>query len=550
MSALANRFSLFKRIEWILLSLLSALLLNLAFPYPGYSLFAWICLVPFFIVIMTQTLKRVFLGAIITGIAFNVVYLIWMKEYKHPATLSGGVFLQLLYFLFAAFLFWMLRRLLDDFRSQDGRRSPKSPGFLREPRSLGIMVISALLCTTAWLLVDYLKTIGYLAFPWGILGYSQYKNLLLIQSARLFGVWGIDFVLLFSNVTIASLLVELRETGRWRGSRGNLMLLACAVLLILLFGARELEVEKKQELRKARIALIQGNLDPWSPQLTENIQVGIELTRMAMEQDPDLVVWSESSVPFPYEYYLARGEKHALRIQQFAQSLGRPLLFGSIEFDGILENGEYSGDFYNVAILYRKGRLADVYRKIHLVPFGEWFPYERLFPFVSLILEKAGAGDFTPGTEYVVFDMEGFTASVLICFEDVFGNLTRMFIPHNPELFINVTNDAWTGSEKAEVQHFSISVFRTVETRRSLVRAANGGVTVCVNPYGRIIDSLPLFTSDYLVCDVPLQEGNMTTLYVRWGDFFPKWLGVIFLAFLLALGVKKVIDRKKKKNIM
>jgi apolipoprotein N-acyltransferase len=399
-------------------------------------------------------------------------------------------------------------------------------------------------------LVDYLKTIGYLAFPWGILGYSQYRNLHLIQSARLFGVWGIDFVLLFSNVTIASALVEFRDTGTFKASRANLILLACAVLLLLLFGVRELEVEKKQELRKARIALIQGNLDPWSPQITENIQVEMELTRMAMEQDPDLVVWSESSVPFPFEYYLTRGEQHALRIQAFAKSLGIPLLFGSIEFDGTVENGEYIGDFYNVAILYREGRLTDVYRKIHLVPFGEWFPYGRLFPFVSLILEKAGAGDFTPGTEYVVFDMGEFTASVLICFEDVFGNLTRMFIPQNTQLFINVTNDAWTGSEKAEVQHFSISVFRTVETRRSLVRAANGGVTVCVNPYGRIIGSLPLFTSDYLVCDVPLQEGNRSTLYVRWGDFFPKGLGVIFIVYVLSIGVKKVIDRKKKKNIM
>jgi len=514
---------------WIILSLFSAFLLNLSFPYPGHSILAWISLVPLFIVLLTQNLKRTLLSALITGILFNVFYLNWMKEYKHPASLPGGVLVVLLSFVFASMLCWFLIRL---------------PG----PRKRWF--VSVILGAAGWLAVDYLKTIGYLAFPWGILAYSQYRILPLIQSASVLGVWGIDFVLLFFNMTVAAVLVEIRFFKGMRKNRVNIAVCGLLLLLLVAYGLWELREERREVFRTARVAMVQANFDPWSPQLDENLEVEMDLTRRALRHDPDLVVWSESSVPIPYEYYLARGERHAVKVHNFIRSVGRPFLFGSIEFDGVVQNDEYIGDFYNVALFYNRGRLEDVYRKIHLVPFGEWFPYGRIFPFVSRILEEAGAGDFTPGTEYVVFDTGMFSFSVLICFEDVFGNLTRGFMAGSPELLINVTNDAWTWSEKAEVQHFSISVFRTIETRRSLVRAANGGVTVCVNPYGRVIDSLPLFVTDFLVCDVPLQDGDKTTIYTRFGDFFPKGVWVFLIFCMLWSFVKKVIDRMKKKNNM
>ncbi|MFW9989135.1 MAG: apolipoprotein N-acyltransferase, partial [Candidatus Odinarchaeota archaeon] len=116
--------------------------------------------------------------------------------------------------------------------------------------------------------------------------------------------------------------------------------------------------------------------------------------------------------------------------------------------------------------------------------------------------------------------------------------------------FINVTNDAWTGSRKAEIQHFSLSVFRTIENRRSLIRAANGGVTACINPYGRVLQTLELFTSDYLVCDVPLGREEENTIYTKYGDFFPKILVILCCVMLVLVSMKKIIDRKEKKNNM
>ena len=163
---------------------------------------------------------------------------------------------------------------------------------------------------------------------------------------------------------------------------------------------------------------------------------------------------------------------------------------------------------------------------------------------MDTILQAAGAGDFVPGTEYTVFDAGEFRFNVLVCFEDVFGELTRRFFAGgagqgspargDPDLIVNVTNDAWSGSRKAQVQHFSISIFRAVENGRGFVRAANGGVTACVTPWGEVIDSLEMFTSDFLVCDVPV--GGGLSFYSRFGDL-PVRAAVILVGLSLLVGL-------------
>ncbi len=509
---------------WIFLAIFSALFLNLSFPYPGISLLAWVSLVPIFLIIMTEGLKRVVLSALITGLLFNVVYLFWVKDYKHPASLPGAVIAEMGYLLFAVILSWLLY---------------KNMRFMKE-----------IALPLGWITIDYLKTIGYLAFPWGILGYSQYKNLIIIQISSIFGVWGINFLIVYFNSVLSSVIIALIKGKGLKRSLINVYAIVILCIASLIFGFVKLSEEKKRDFITKRVALIQPNFDPWSPDLHANITEEIELTKKALKRNPDLVVWSESSVPFSFRYYLRKNNKYARLVHNYFASLGKPLLFGSLEFNGVEKNGELIGDFYNVAIFYNRGRMQNTYRKIHLVPFGEWFPYKRLFPFVVRILDKAGAGDFTPGKDFLVFDCKDYRFSALICFEDVFGNLARRFILNGSELLVNVTNDAWTGSPKAEVQHFSISVFRTIENRVSLVRSANGGVTACINPYGRVIDSIALFTTDFLVCDIPIKESTEMTFYSRVGDLLP-WLILIFVgSMVIFIPIKKVIDRIRNENNM
>ena len=151
---------------WIFLSLLSSLLLILTFPQPGFSLLAWIALVPLFLILTTSSLKKTLLAALVTGVLFNTIYLYWMKEYKHPLALSGGVFGEM--------VFWISAVILSHFLFH------KLPS--KKCHSCSFKVVALVL---GWFTIDYVKTIGFLAFPWGILGYSQYRNLMLIQSANI-----------------------------------------------------------------------------------------------------------------------------------------------------------------------------------------------------------------------------------------------------------------------------------------------------------------------------------------------------------------------------
>jgi len=523
----SSRVSL-SRACWISLSVLSAVLLNLSFPFPGISILAWISLVPFYFVLMTGSLKRAVVGGMITAFVFNIVYLFWMKEYKHPASLPGGIVGEMGYFLFAVILSWFLYHWVSFRRA----------GFLRE-----------LALPLGWVAIDYLKTIGYLAFPWGILGYSQFRNLLMIQSASIFGVWGISFIMYYFNATAAVLVADLLKKRDKRRSVMSGAVVCGLILLSVLFGFVKLG-EEHTGGRTKRVALVQPNFDPWSPDLEGNIMKEIDLTQDALEYDPDLIVWSESSVPFLFDFYLQQNNRYARLVHDYFAYIRKPVIFGSIEVSGEYIENESGGDFYNVAIFYKEGRKQGVYRKIHLVPFGEWFPYKRLFPWVARILEEAGAGDFKPGTAYSVFQNDGLKFSALICYEDIFGNLTRKFVQKGSRLLVNVTNDAWTNSPKFELQHFSISIFRSIENRVSLVRCANGGVTACVDPYGRVIGSLPVFTTDLLVCDVPVSEEGRLTFYSRHGDLLP-WLFIAFIVTIVIVAlVKKYIDTMRNKNNM
>ena len=158
--------------NWVVLSLLSSALLILSFPTPGISILSWFALVPLFLIIIRENLGKVVLSSLIVNFVFNFFYLIWLKEYRQPLTFPLSLVAESLYLIPQSILAWLLYRTV--------------------PLYFKMFVLAA-----TWVLFDYLKSIGFLAFPWGIIGYTQYKNILLIQSASIFGVWGIDFLILF-----------------------------------------------------------------------------------------------------------------------------------------------------------------------------------------------------------------------------------------------------------------------------------------------------------------------------------------------------------------
>jgi len=182
-------------------------------------------------------------------------------------------------------------------------------------------------------------------------------------------------------------------------------------------------------------------------------------------------------------------------------------------------------------MLFEKGKVAGIYRKLHLVPFTEHFPYEKQFPAIHRALVNADTHFWEKGTEAKVFDGPGFTFSTPICFEDTFGYISRKFAQNGAQIIVNMSNDAWSKSLPAQNQHLSMAVFRAVENRLSLVRATASGQTCGIAPNGRIIAMAPPFTETALVVAIPVVKGY--TVYTRLGDFTA--LGFTAAAFFLLL---------------
>jgi len=208
------------------------------------------------------------------------------------------------------------------------------------------------------------------------------------------------------------------------------------------------------------------------------------------------------------------------------------------------EDGELERVDYNAVIVHDEGEFSEPYRKTHLVPFTEHFPYRRQLPWLYDMLMENGSNHWGKGEEYTVFEVDGVRFSTPICFEDTFGYIGREFVHRGAEVFVNLTNDLWSKSVAASMQHMQMAVFRATETRRSMVRSTNGGMTTIIDPNGRVTDLYPPFVEGYLIGDVPIYTEG-TTVYVAWGDWL-AWVMVITAAGgMIAAGTWRLARRSR-----
>jgi apolipoprotein N-acyltransferase len=272
---------------------------------------------------------------------------------------------------------------------------------------------------------------------------------------------------------------------------------------------------------------------------------------MAEPDPPEAVIWSETSfVPGidwhtrfrtdPFRYDLVR------ELTDFLATQDVPYVIGNA--DRRLERDESGRDLeisYNAVLLYEDGEIRETYRKRHLVPFTEHFPYERQFPWMHQALLEADTHFWGYGRDLTVFETDGIRFSTPICFEDTFGYLSRDFVRNGAEVIVNLTNDSWAMSVPAAMQHMAMAVFRATENRRSVVRSTNGGMTSIIDPNGVITDIYPAFQEGYLIGDAPIYTGE-TTLYTRYGDWYAVVMLVIAAAGLLT-GLGLFLRRRSRR---
>jgi len=510
------------------LTVLSSILLPLALPN-DYFLHGnpWIgtfCLAPlFFALYQTESLgEGMLLSALFGGIStFLSNY--WLMFFKDYAFLTiGSVTLAYcgVYAVWGGF-FWRF-----------SRPHPYRPFYM----------------AAIWTLFEFFKSIGYLAYPWGLIVYPFNELLPLLQIADLGGIWTLSFLFSFGNAFIAELVVS----NSARPSREKLwygIFLGATILLFLGYGYYRMGTPIP-EISRLRVVLVQQNMDPWEMgKEIDNLRILLKLSRKGIQQldgNANLVVWSESSLPRPLQenrqfYQRVPPEEPFLQLLKQWNAyflIGNPVIRRTQDRREV-QNG--------VVLLDSSGTILDTYGKRHPVPMAEHIPFYEL-PIVQAFFKKVIglAGIWALGDKDTIFQIstEGnaIRFGAPICFEDAFPYLCRRFILAGADLLINVTNDAWSRRMSAQVQHFVVARFRSIEMKRILIRATNGGVTCVIGPFGEEIASLPMFQSEVLPIEVPIRKEGTNTFYTQWGDWFPLLLFALLLATLLG---KNDVTRKK-----
>jgi apolipoprotein N-acyltransferase len=531
--------------------LIASLLFAASFPNllveKGIPFLAWIAYIPvFWVIYRAKTGACVFWGALYGYTAYGL-FNYWLSVF-HPL---AGLIVGIIYLVYFAVLFPVLKLAVILF--------PKR-GYLVQ--------------WIIWIAYEYLRTQGFLGYSYGITGYSQWTALPILQIASLFGVWGVSALVVFPSAYLAGALRGLEippvraASGRpvsdgfrnfFRRERVPAFLWVVALAATLVYGF--VSPVDYSDAPKANIALIQHNTDPWKgdmPQYRLNYQIlkRLSLEALAADPKPDLVVWSETAfVPriFWHTTYRTDPESYALvkELLDFLAEQDTPFITGNDDARlRMASNGQWEQIDYNAAILYDQGKEVEIYRKIHLVPFTEWFPYRKQLPWVYEALRNADTHFWEKGDKATVFDIRGLKFSTPICFEDTFGYLSREFVRNGAEIIVNISNDAWSGSLPAQNQHLSMAVFRAVENRRSMVRSTASGQTCGIDPNGKVLAMAEPFTEAALTVEVPILSGAST--YTRYGDFFAHLFLIMALVVLL-IGVSrgillKILYRKNGKG--
>ncbi len=514
------RMSDLKAISYLrhfLLSAFSGVLLVLSFPKVGIAVLAWIALIPLFVSIDNQKPGYAFWLGFAFGLVHYAGLLYWiagvMHNYGHlPIIVSIAILVLLVVYL-------SLYTAVFTYITAYAKRAGLSP-----------VITSPIL----WVSLEYLRSKLLTGFPWENISYSQYSNLYVIQICDILGNYGLSFYIVLVNAILACLIWR-QNAVRDRITPFKPCILALVTITLVYWGYgvyRLQDIEQKLKISpKVGTAVIQGSIRQdfkWSPlRQTETVDIYNRLSQAATNGfKTDILIWPETAVPF----YFQDPNPLSAAIMQLTNRLQTNLLFGAPAYD---RNDEGRTMYFNSAyLLPPQGNIMGRYDKVHLVPFGEYVPARSLLPFAGKLV--GSIGDFTPGRSVTPLTVGRLRIGTLICFESIFPELAKEQVRNGANLLVNITNDAWFGRSSAPYQHMSMAVFRAIENRVSLARAANTGVSMFVRPTGEITQSTSLFTQTFLRENVCLLSEK--TIYNRLGDFFPT---VCFILSIVVISYSK-----------
>lgn len=509
------------------LLLFSAFMAAMAFPNfifsSGFPILSFFYLIPIFYLLNRSNIFLSSFYGLIYGFVFYLFYNYWLKTFHPLAILIAPILESFQYFL----LFGLLSLCSKIF----------------EKRAYIVQSI----CYTAYF---YITQQGFLSYPYGNITAAVYKFLPFIQIVDIGGIWILAFIMVLPQALIAK-LIDIKPIMEIRRYRYDILILILVYLTTFIYGFSRIAYYEKKKGEILKIATIQHSADSWeNGQLTykKNFETLKRLSLEALLYNPDMIIWSETAfVPslswhtlYPSSSFMSN---LCMEFFSFGTELSVPLVTGNPE--GIvkksgdvpfLEDGSFNWKTYNSVILFGNNKLLKTYRKQHLVPFTEYFPYEKELPWLYELLLKNDYVWWEKGDESVVFEYDDIKFSTPICFEDTFGYLSADFVRSGADLLINLSNDSWSKSVAAEIQHLQLATFRAIENRRPMIRGTNSGITCYVDIVGRVNNPLPPFEECYGLYEIELYKEKGFSFYTKVPDLFGK-LSVLLSVFLLAYGL-------------
>jgi len=491
----------------LILPVVSGVAIWLSFPDVSLVFLAWVGLIPYlWFLVRKPSWPKTILGHLLFALPYFGGVLYWIPRVM---VVHGGFSWPLAVLLFVVLLialavflfpFTLLVRLVAG-------------------RSAG----QALICAPGfWLLTEVLR--NYFAvngFPWGLIGYSQYPYLWLIQVADLGGVYLVSYIVVLGN---AALLAGLKFR-RWR----FLAISATILVVANLYGVYRAYLWRPARLHDMQVALVQADValaEDTDHYATKYFEAMPGYYRRAAAAGADLVVFPEAQNPYlyPRDFY------YRTFLERMVASDPAYLIFNS-SFE------ESKGRYFNSAFLLGKeGKAVFRYDKVHLVPFGEYVPAAGWLDFFEPLVREVSA--FTPGAGFKVARVGDVPVGTMICYEGIFPEIAREFQRQGAQLLVIITNDAWYGRTAAAEQHLQIAAFRAIENRRFLLRAANSGYSAVIDELGRFRSKTKLFEEDLVEAKVTPMAGR--SIYSYTGE----WLNIVLIGLSLPFAFLGQKDKK------
>ena len=498
--------------------LISGIALIFCFPSFDYGYLSFIVLVPFLIHIHKQENRRAFMSGFLLGLPYFFGTGYWVA---HSINKYGGMNLTLSYLmvlLLAIYLSLYTGMFAAMFASKI--RSTSMPAVIVAP--------------LFWVMMEYMRSILFTGMPYSLIGYTQYEFIRFIQISDITGVYGVSFLVVAVNGAIADFFIMKKrraEKPLFHLSPTFWGIVALCLILVTTMTYGTYKLKQTRPGHEIKAAIVQPNIEQdmkWDVSYQGQVmRLLMDMSLRASAKQPDIIIWPETAIPF----YYGMDPVNTRILTSFVDTLSIPLVTGGITVKES-KKGEEKGKrpaLANSSIVFDKnGKNVFTYDKTHLVPFGEYVPLKNILGFIDKIV--VGIGDYKEGDSFDKYKWEKGSFSSAICYEIAFPSLIRKFYKRGGDFLVTITNDAWFGKTTGPYHHFAMTVFRAIENRKPVLRAANTGVSAIIDSSGRTVAKTQIFEKNLIIENI--RTDSTISIYSKYGDLFIYFCTIITIILI------------------